>query len=797
MADISQYTDKIRHAVYGKEVRGSLADGIEAINTEVEANTKHVNDTSTDIQNFKNEINQAESIRVQDENERKSNETNRINEFDSMKNEFNSLKNNSTEATNNANNAANNANSTATNSENRTSQAINDLTNKVNQAVTNVTANQIGGTNILTGTQNFDYGWILGENGVDAKIDRTNLFQGCAVEVLWYDWNYFYQDVNYEVGRTYTISCYAKADKEGANIYFSLADNMTAWGMKKLTTEWKRYVFTFTPTLSTGSLRIECSGVSDNNKAYVSKIKLEKGTMATDWCPSPFDKQDRIKNFGGTNLLDNTDLANPIQMFYNTPNIQLIVDKTFQRQTSIYNEKLIGLQSAGDSFGDTYTSLFRTNDKIIQPNTTYTISFNYMSLHAAGDISSSCFLYFNKNDGTQENLYMDVDLASHGENWFKYVKTFTTPANIKNIEVRFGFRCTAFAWLTIDGLKLEKGTIATDYSLSNTDIKNKLEKASIDNAPVDHNCNSFIQPNSSFLWDTGLDGFKNTPLGDLEKGSAIVFEVVNYGNDGRIQQEFRQTYPFYQTRKWIRNYTSDSNGQWSDWRPEFLGCGPIGQGDDFNGMTSMGCYKVQAINPFTKNSPLTLDNGIYGFGLLNVYESGVAEEHRILQIYYPHQSGTVGHRTPVMRMKNSTGWTDWTYIGATLKDIDRLTSQIASNSSSINDLYNWVNRNVQMEYISGATSLTLQPNKAYYLDGQHVADITHIDHSAIPAGGKVYFYVASGDPLAHIVFRRSGLCNQDVRVWLPKGQDFWITGNENGDTIFTLMKIGDAMRFLS
>lgn len=644
MADISQYTDKIRHAVYGKEVRGSLADGIEAINTEVEANTKHVNDTSTDIQNFKNEINQAENIRVQDENKRKSNETNRINEFDSMKNEFNSLKNNSTEATNNANNAANNANSTATNSENRTSQAINNLTNSVNSAIVDVKANQIG----------------------------------------------------------------------------------------------------------------------------------------------------------GTNLLDNTDLANPIQMFYNTPNIQLIVDKTFQRQTSIYNEKLIGLQSAGDSFGDTYTSLFRTNDRIIQPDTTYTISFNYMSLHAAGDISSSCFLYFNKNDGTQENLYMDVDLASHGENWFKYVKTFTAPANIKNIEVRFGFICTAFAWLAIDGLKLEKGTIATDYSLSNTDIKNKLEKASIDNAPTDHDCNSFTQPNSSFIWDTGLDGFRSTPLGDLAKGSAIVFEVINYGNTGRIQQEFRQTYPPNQARKWIRNYTSDSNGQWSNWRPEFIGDREINSNDDFNNITNMGCYKVPGATGTTPNSPQQkLDAGIYNYGLLTVYESGVAEEHRVLQIYYPHQEGGVGHRTPVMRMKNSTAWTDWTYIGATSKDIDRLTSQIASNSSSINDLYNWVNKNIQMEYISGATSLTLQPNKAYYLDGQHVADITSIDHSAIPAGGKVYFYVASGDPLAHIVFRRQGLCNQDVRVWLPKGQDFWITGNENGDTIFTMMKIGDAMRFLS
>ena len=316
--------------------------------------------------------------------------------------------------------------------------------------------------------------------------------------------------------------------------------------------------------------------------------------------------------------------------------------------------------------------------------------------------------------------------------------------------------------------------------------------------PTFSDCNYFKEPNKYFTWDTGQGGFNNTPLGDLQIGSAIVFEVINYGREGRIQQEFRQTYPPDKTRKWIRNFTSDSNGKWSDWRPEFLGEKEIVVNDDFNNFTSMGCYKVQNVTGANPNSPQhQLDSSIYNFGLLIVFESGVAEEHRVLQVYYPHQEGGVGHRTPVMRMKNSTAWTDWTYIGATSKDIDRVTTQIASNSSSINDLYSWVNRNIQMEYISGATSLTLQPNKAYYIDGQHVADITHIDHSAIPVGGKVYFYVASGDPLAHIVFRRQGLCNQDVRVWLPKGQDFWIVGNTDGDKIFTMMKIGDAMRFLN
>ena len=39
MANISGILEKIREAIYGKEVRGSLADGLEAINNETETTT--------------------------------------------------------------------------------------------------------------------------------------------------------------------------------------------------------------------------------------------------------------------------------------------------------------------------------------------------------------------------------------------------------------------------------------------------------------------------------------------------------------------------------------------------------------------------------------------------------------------------------------------------------------------------------------------------------------------------------------------------------------------------------------
>lgn len=88
MANIKRYTDDIRKAIYGKEVRESLATGIEVINTEVEENTNHVNETITDIKNFKNDINLAEQQRVSAENKRVSDENTRVSNEEHRKETF-------------------------------------------------------------------------------------------------------------------------------------------------------------------------------------------------------------------------------------------------------------------------------------------------------------------------------------------------------------------------------------------------------------------------------------------------------------------------------------------------------------------------------------------------------------------------------------------------------------------------------------------------------------------------------------------------------------------------------------
>ena len=68
MANIAAKVASIRQAIFGKDVRESIASGIEAINTEVESTTER-----------QNVIDAQESTRIDNENVRKNQETIRIN----------------------------------------------------------------------------------------------------------------------------------------------------------------------------------------------------------------------------------------------------------------------------------------------------------------------------------------------------------------------------------------------------------------------------------------------------------------------------------------------------------------------------------------------------------------------------------------------------------------------------------------------------------------------------------------------------------------------------------------------
>jgi hypothetical protein len=89
----------------------------------------------------------------------------------------------------------------------------------------------------------------------------------------------------WQSGQVYTVSFLAKADQNGrtCDMSRSIADFSPTF---TLTTQWKRYsgkiTSTATPSGGTLSFRVNQSGAT----VYITQIKLEKGTIATPYCPS-------------------------------------------------------------------------------------------------------------------------------------------------------------------------------------------------------------------------------------------------------------------------------------------------------------------------------------------------------------------------------------------------------------------------------------------------------------------------------------------------------------------------------
>lgn len=88
--------------------------------------------------------------------------------------------------------------------------------------------------------------------------------------------------------------------------------------------------------------------------------------------------------------------------------------------------------------------------------------------------------------------------------------------------------------------------------------------------------------------------------------------------------------------------------------------GVVGEGVDWNTVTTAGAYKVQyATMSDDKHSPV----GEYRFGILYVIDSEVGGETRILQMYFPHQPNI----SPIhIRMRNNGVWKDWVSVTSSI-----------------------------------------------------------------------------------------------------------------------------------
>ncbi|WP_029184801.1 phage tail spike protein [Streptococcus suis] len=137
---------------------------------------------------------------------------------------------------------------------------------------------------------------------------------------------------------TYTLSLDLKAEKDGAvRVYMQNGSGSRYGGLYTyigVTTEWKRYHVTFTPT--EGNMELSESflafyGVYGTGVVpYARKFKLEKGTVPTDWSPATEDLRSEIASYKRTADEASAELSRQIQL----ADGKAVEAKTYAQQTA-------------------------------------------------------------------------------------------------------------------------------------------------------------------------------------------------------------------------------------------------------------------------------------------------------------------------------------------------------------------------------------------------------------------------------------------------------------------------------
>lgn len=169
-------------------------------------------------------------------------------------------------------------------SESKLSASINSVERKIDGI-------EVGGRNLLLGTLNYDYGF---DNKLDSRLEKID-------DKLWVkvynDW-LVRQTINTIPNKTYTISFKVKpiADNTENSIYTPVKEIDTNNNEKYISYQSfnfnKEETFSFNVTTTTKKIRITFLVMNSTYpNFYITDMKVEKGTMATDWTPAPEDLQ--------------------------------------------------------------------------------------------------------------------------------------------------------------------------------------------------------------------------------------------------------------------------------------------------------------------------------------------------------------------------------------------------------------------------------------------------------------------------------------------------------------------------
>ncbi|HEL1628917.1 TPA: hypothetical protein TXL51_000363 [Streptococcus suis] len=192
---------------------------------------------------------------------------------------------------------------------------------------------RVGGENLLTGTADFSGSWLNSYSWTR----EAEKYRGLTVISRSGEWLGISQAYASEINETYTFSCYIKSSVETDTVicYFahSITGNPAAVSINSrsisVSNVWKRISVTFSVTRA-GNIfpRIERS--NRNARVYIAGLKLERGTVATDWSPSEEDLRSEIATYKRTVEESSAELSRQIQL----ADGKAVEAKTYAQQTA-------------------------------------------------------------------------------------------------------------------------------------------------------------------------------------------------------------------------------------------------------------------------------------------------------------------------------------------------------------------------------------------------------------------------------------------------------------------------------
>ena len=161
---------------------------------------------------------------------------------------------------------------------------------------------QVGGRNLYLDTKSFDnqsvwknfYNW--------QKTGET--YNGLTVIKCATAWGGCYQDIDVKAGEVYTFSVYTKSKSDKLRFYIAAGKDGEATLDRadfkiNPSEEFTRQHCTFT-VITGGFIRPKINiatndALSEDDVVEICGMKLERGTVATDWTPAPEDVENEIK----------------------------------------------------------------------------------------------------------------------------------------------------------------------------------------------------------------------------------------------------------------------------------------------------------------------------------------------------------------------------------------------------------------------------------------------------------------------------------------------------------------------